>query len=262
MTRTGAIRIVVAYPLLAQPQADGGNALVLAERCWRRGLAAEVDVHHGPGRLPAAELYVLGGVEDENHAELARQLRAGGLPAAVAAGAGVLAVDAGYQVVGRGFDDPDGRPHEGLGLLDIVSARSEAEAQGPIVSHPNPSLGLPALSGFESHHGRTVVGSGAAPLCALELGVGNGDAERTDGAVQGRVIGTYLHGPVLARNPALADLLLGWVVDAPLDPIDDGRADRLRWQRIAEDRADPTGWGGLRYGRTSRLEGRRARARS
>ena len=72
------------------------------------------------------------------------------------------------------------------------------------------------------------------------------------GAGQGHVIGTYLHGPLLARNADLADLLLGWATGAPLDPASSPTTDALRAQRIAEDRADPSGWGGRLYGRAKR----------
>ncbi len=85
---------------------------------------------------------------------------------------------------------------------------------------------------------------------ALELGHGNDGT--TDGARQGQVIGTYLHGPLLARNADLADLLLGGAVGTPLDPAPSTTSDALRAQRIAEDRADPSGWGGRLYGRAKR----------
>ena len=74
------------------------------------------------------------------------------------------------------------------------------------------------------------------------------DGPRHDGAVSGRVVGTYLHGPVLARNPELADVLLSWATGRELDPLPPGWGERVRAQRIAEDLADPSGWGGVKYG--------------
>ncbi len=68
----------------------------------------------------------------------------------------------------------------------------------------------------------------------MTAGVGNGGGDGTEGAVEGRVVGTYLHGPVLARNPALADRLLSWALgDVPLEPLDDGLAESLREERLA-----------------------------
>jgi hypothetical protein len=123
-----------------------------------------------------------------------------------------------------------------------------------VITRPNHHTGLPAMSGFESHHGRTELDSGVEPLAEIELGVGNGTAPATDGAVAGSAVGTYLHGPVLARNPELADLLLGCTLGRDLEPLPPGSAEALRAQRIAEDRRDATGWGGREYGRTSFLE--------
>jgi CobQ-like glutamine amidotransferase family enzyme len=87
----------------------------------------------------------------------------------------------------------------------------------------------------------------------VEVGVGNGDG--TEGARQGRVVGTYLHGPVLARNPALADLILSWIV-GDLDPLDDAEVTELRDERrrfVAADQARHEArrrWGWWRYRRT------------
>jgi len=92
--------------------------------------------------------------------------------------------------------------------------------------------GLPVLTGFENHGGRTRLGEGTVALGRVSAGVGNGDGG--EGAVRGRVVGTYLHGPVLARNPALADTLLSWALDdAALQPLDDSASESLREERLA-----------------------------
>jgi CobQ-like glutamine amidotransferase family enzyme len=90
---------------------------------------------------------------------------------------------------------------------------------------------LGVLTGFENHAGRTVPGPTATTLAEVETGEGNGDG--TEGVVCGRVVGTYLHGPALARNPALADALLTEIVgDGPLEPLDDVTIESLRADRI------------------------------
>jgi lipid II isoglutaminyl synthase (glutamine-hydrolysing) len=100
------------------------------------------------------------------------------------------------------------------------------------------------LTGFENHLGVTRVGPSATPLAAVVSGGGNG-ADGVEGAHRGRVVGTYLHGPVLARNPALADLLLGWVV-GPLAPLEIPEVDALRAERLVAgtdpDRRSPWDW--------------------
>jgi CobQ-like glutamine amidotransferase family enzyme len=97
----------------------------------------------------------------------------------------------------------------------------------------DPELGVPRLTGFENHQGVTRIGPGARPLARVLTGVGNGDG--TEGAYAGRVLGTYLHGPALVRNPALADLLLSWAVGAlpPLDGEYEAWTARFREQRLA-----------------------------
>ena len=94
-------------------------------------------------------------------------------------------------------------------------------------------LELVELTGFENHGGRTALGADALPLAQVRVGVGNGGGDGTEGALAGRIVGTYLHGPVLARNPALADLLLGWALGvAEFRPLDDAAAESLRAERI------------------------------
>jgi CobQ-like glutamine amidotransferase family enzyme len=258
------LEIVNALPLLSEAQGDEGNARVLAYRARLRGIQASVRGVHEPGPLPPADLYVVGGREDGKHSRLAARLREGGLADRVREGAAVLAVNAGYQALGRRLQDADGRHHDGLGLLDVVSTWRKL-AEGPVVTRPNPALGLPAMSGYECHHGRTELGPGLRPLAPLEVGLGNGDpggddAVSAEGAVWGRVVGTYLHGPVLARNPELADLLLAWALGRRLEPAGPGRAAELREERIASDRADGGGWASeLREDRPGLTGGRRRR---
>ena len=226
------------YPALSMPQADAGNLRVLEQRARARGIEVRSVTVQPGDPLPVADLYQVGGAADEDLPELARRLASDGtLAAAVARGAVLLAIDAGYQVVGRTFADPDGREHDGLGLLDVRSSLG-AFADGPVVGTPAFAPGLPELAGFESHRGRAVVGPGAVPFARLEVGTGNGGEPLTDGAVAGRVFGTYVHGPLLAWNPALADHLLGLLVGAPLAPIADERdfAAEVRARRTAEAR--------------------------
>jgi CobQ-like glutamine amidotransferase family enzyme len=104
---------------------------------------------------------------------------------------------------------------------------------GEILADVDPSLGVPRLTGFENHQGVTQLGEGVAPLAKVAVGVGNGDG--TEGAFAGRVVGTYLHGPVLVRNPGLADLLLTWAAGPlpPLEADDEEWTRRLREQRLA-----------------------------
>jgi CobQ-like glutamine amidotransferase family enzyme len=152
----------------------------------------------------------------------------------VQGGAVVLAVCAGFQVVGRSFPGADGEPHEGVGLLDIETLKGAGpRAVGEVVAEPEGIEGLPVLTGFENHGGHTMLGEGTVALGRVTAGIGNGDGGRREGAVAGHVVGTYLHGPVLARNPALADVLLAWALQgAWLEPLDDSASEGLREERL------------------------------
>ncbi|MGO9857073.1 MAG: hypothetical protein ACLPYY_18790, partial [Acidimicrobiales bacterium] len=216
--------------------------------------------------LPEADLYCLGGGEDGPQVRAARSLIDDGtLARRVAGGAVVLAVCAGYQIVGTTFPGADGVPHEGVGLLEVATTKgTDARAVGEVVAEVVAESGLeslPTLTGFENHGGRTALdgageaaadgageaaadaagaaGGGPARTVALArviTGIGNGDGSGSEGAVCGRVLGTYLHGPVLARNPAVADLLLAWAFGVEVDklsPLDDSAAEELRRERIA-----------------------------
>jgi lipid II isoglutaminyl synthase (glutamine-hydrolysing) len=234
----GPLLLVSAYPDLTLPQGDDGNVLVLAHRARARGIEVETRTVHCGDDLPPADTYVTGGLEDEDQGELARWLASSAeFRRAVEAGAAVLGLNSGYQVLGERFALPDGSLRDGLGLLDVRTHRGDLWIDGPVVTRPNEGLGLPALSGYESHHGVTELGAGVMPLALLEIGRGNADGEQpTEGAVAGRIVGTYLHGPVLARNPELADLLLGLVLGRTLEPLAASFAEKSRQARIDEAR--------------------------
>ena len=234
-----AVTIAVLYPELLGTYGDGGNAVVLAQRLRWRGIPAEViDVTAGEPAPTSCHVYLMGGGEDGPQALAVRELRASrAVERAVAGGAAVLAVCAGYQLLGRSFVGPDGRPHAGLGLLDCSTSRGQGPRRvGELVVEPATfTAELPTLTGYENHACVTALGPSAQPLGQVVVGHGNGTGDGSEGAVAGRIVGTYLHGPVLARNPALADLILSWVA-GPLEPLEDAEVDALRRERIASAR--------------------------
>lgn len=238
------VRIVELFPDLLGTYGDGGNGVVLHQRLRWRGLPSElIEVAAGDPVPDDAHIYLLGGGEDAPQTEAARLLATDDvLRRAVDRGAVVLAVCAGMQIAGRSFPDGAGGARDGLGLLDCITVKTdEPRAVGELLVAADPALGLPTLTGFENHGGRTRPARSTRTLGRVEAGVGNGDGTEglvhDDGPDGGLVIGTYLHGPVLARNPALADLLLARAlrVDvaalAPL-PDADGEADDLRSERL------------------------------
>jgi lipid II isoglutaminyl synthase (glutamine-hydrolysing) len=226
------LRIVWVYPDLLSTYGDRGNMLILARRADLRGLPVEcVEVRSDQALPNDGDIYLLGGGEDGPQS-LAAQRLAGdnGLHSAVDRGAVIFAVCAGYQLLGTAFH-AKGAECAGLGLLDIRSDRGPSRAVGELAGDIDPRLGLPPLTGFENHGGRTHLGPGVYPLARVTAGVGN-DGE-TEGAWRGKILGTYAHGPALARNPTLADLLLRWATGTRLEPIDDTWPGRLRSERLA-----------------------------
>ncbi len=240
-----ALTVVVVHPDLLGTYGDGGNGVVLAQRARWRGIETELVDATSDLPLPTGDLYCLGGGEDAAQTASAERLREEGtLERAVGQGAVLLAVCAGYQIVGRSFPAADGRPLSGLGLLDVTTTKGRGRrAVGEILAEPLDE-GLPVLTGFENHGGLTTRGPTTAPLARVTAGVGNGDG--TEGARSGRVVGTYLHGPVLARNPGFADLLISWATGRVLHALDDAEEAALRKERIAAVRAGRAG-GTVRY---------------
>jgi CobQ-like glutamine amidotransferase family enzyme len=230
-TEQSCLRLVWVYPDLLSTYGDRGNLLMLARRATLRGLPVEpVEVRSDRPVPDSADVYLLGGGEDGAQALAAQRLAAdGALHRAAARGAVVFAVCAGYQLLGTSFV-AKGTRHAGLGLLDVHSDRGPTRAVGELAGEVDPELGLPPLTGFENHGGRTHLGAGVRPLAMVMAGTGNDG--RTEGAWHGTVLGTYAHGPALARNPGLADLLLRWATGTGLPPVDDEWPRRLRAERL------------------------------
>ena len=230
---TETLRIIWIYPDLLSTYGDRGNLLILGRRAALRGIPVETyEVRSDQAMPTTADIYLIGGGEDGPQALAAQRLIAdGGLHRAVHQGAAVLAVCAGYQLFGHSFF-AKGAECAGLGLLDLTSDRGETRAVGELRGDIDPRLGLPPLTGFENHGGRTHLGPDVSPLARVTAGIGNDGL--TEGAWHGKILGTYSHGPALARNPAIADLLLRWAIRADtLASLDDTWADRLRAERLA-----------------------------
>ena len=240
------VTIALLFPDLLGTYGDSGNAVILAQRLRWRGVGARVVTVRSGDAIPGeCDIYVVGGGEDLPQSLAARQLREGDtspLRRAVDAGAAVLAVCAGLQILGTRFVyGPEGAGAEGLGLVDCETRRGNGRRSvGEIAVEPDSRLGIPVLTGYENHAGVTVVGRNASPAGRVLYGVGNGDGSGTDGVWSGRVFGTYLHGPVLARNPSLADLILSWAV-GELDALDDREAEALHAERIDAGRHERRG---------------------
>ncbi|MGV9825031.1 MULTISPECIES: type 1 glutamine amidotransferase [unclassified Gordonia (in: high G+C Gram-positive bacteria)] len=233
------LRIGLVLPDVMGTYGDGGNALVLRQRARMRGIDAEVVSITLDDEVPdSLDVYTLGGAEDYAQRLATRHLaRFPGLQRAAAAGRPVLAICAAIQVLGHWYETSAGERVDGISLFDLTTSPQATRSIGELVTDPvEPELTDP-LTGFENHRGGSTLGSDAKPLARVRHGVGNGVGDGTEGVVQGSVIGTYMHGPALARNPQLADLLLARAIGVDsLAPLDLPEVDLLRRERLAAGR--------------------------
>lgn len=230
------VGVALIYPRLLGLYGDRGNAIALRHRADARGIATRIIEIEPEDTIPeTADLYLIGGAEDKSMAAAAHLLEdQPGLVRGIEGGAGCLAVCAGFQLLSREYVGPDGVTRPGLGVLDVTCGRLPgARAVGEIVVRSE--IDGSELLGYENHQGDAVLGPAARPLGKVVVGQGNGHAG-LEGARQGRVIATYLHGPALVRNPALADELLATAVGHELEPFVDARVERLRRERLSATR--------------------------
>ncbi|MDA2889929.1 glutamine amidotransferase [Mycolicibacterium sp. BiH015] len=232
-----AVRIGLVLPDVMGTYGDGGNSVVLRQRLRLRGIESEIVEITLDDPVPAElDLYTLGGAEDYAQRLATKHLiRYPGLQQAVSRGAPVLAICAAIQVLGHWYETSAGERVDGVGILDVTTSPQPQRTIGEVASTPLVEGLTEPLTGFENHRGGTVLGPQARPLAAVTKGAGNRAGDGIDGAVQGSVVATYLHGCCLARNPQLADHLLGKVV-GPLAPLELPEVTQLRKERLAAPR--------------------------
>lgn len=208
-----SIRICHLYPRLLSVAGDRGNLLALTKRCeWRgiRSTVTEADVGDAPD-FTEFDLILLHGGQDCEMRVAAGDLgmKAESLRGAIEAGVVVLAVCAGYQLLGKYYAPVDAPPITGIGVLDAVTEGGSTRFMGHIAVGCDLGQGRQhRLVGFENHSGRTYLGSGAYPLGQVIAGSGNNGEDSTEGARYREVYATYLHGPLLPKNPWLTDHLI------------------------------------------------------
>lgn len=201
------------YPDYLNIYADRGNIAVLARRAAWRGHDVELrPVSIGePVRPGAYDLLYVGGGQDREQALVAQDLvaKAEGVLEAVAGGAALLGVCGGYQLLGRSYRDFHGTELPGIGLFPLETDAGETRMIGDVLLECELEPGQRrTLAGFENHAGRTRLDLGAQPLGRVLAGFGNDGESGWEGCRMGRAVGTYLHGPLLPRNPWFADWLL------------------------------------------------------
>jgi CobQ-like glutamine amidotransferase family enzyme len=243
------LRLGHLYPEYLNIYADRGNIAVLGRRAEARGHelrseAVTLGVELEPG---AHDLLYVGGGQDREQAMIAQDLagRRDAVHAAVDGGTALLAVCGGYQLLGRGYRGRDGSWMEGVELFPHETVAGDTRMIGDVLleSALDEAPGR-TIAGFENHAGRTLLDHGAEPLGRVVAGYGNDGSSGYEGCRVGRALGTYLHGPLLPRNPWVADLLLSWALahatnsePEPLTPLDDALEDEAHAVAAARARA-------------------------
>jgi CobQ-like glutamine amidotransferase family enzyme len=229
MTHFPRLRLAYLYPRLMNLYSDAGNVKCLQMRCRWRGIVLEVqdiDLGEAPD-FSRFDLAFIGGGEDRQQVIAAQDLircKRESLLRALDDGLTCLAVCGGYQLFGAYYRPAEGDDLPGLGFIKASTQHPGADSKrcvGNAVVDWAGSL----IVGFENHGGRTTL-EGSQPLGRVRHGHGNNGADGTEGAVEGNTFGTYLHGSLLPKNPALADELLRRAlirrgVDTPLPALDD-----------------------------------------
>ena len=245
-------RLVVGhlFPDYLNIYADRGNIAVLVRRAAWRGFQLDVQALGADAEIRPGEhdLFYVGGGQDREQALIAPALAAlaPALHEAFEGGAAVLAVCGGYQLLGRFYRDQSGKEQPGVGLLPLYTIAGERRMIGDVLLEcelePRERR---TLAGFENHAGRTILDEGAEPLGRVVSGFGNDGESGYEGCRAGRAIGTYLHGPLLPRNPWFADWLLAQAVAhrtgavPELAPLDDGL--ELQAHAVSARRAEARG---------------------
>ncbi len=226
------LRVLSLYPEQMNIYADRGNIVFLRRRCEWRGVGfAHAGAGVGEAVDPAAhDLFYIGGGQDRDQRMVAADMVAGkreALAAAVAAGAALLAVCGGYQLLGHSYQLGE-ETLPGLGLADLETVREPGPRLiGNVAIEVDLGGGPRTLAGFENHGGRTYLGPGAEPLGRVLSGHGNNGRDGFEGVRRDNLIGTYLHGPLLPKNAWLADHLIGLALERrygsrpELKPLDD-----------------------------------------
>jgi CobQ-like glutamine amidotransferase family enzyme len=225
------LKICHLYPDVLNLYGDRGNILCMQKRLAWRGIDCSVTSLPIGGTAPLQDfdLFFIGGGQDFEQEILLDDLNGGKgkeIAAAVEDGKTFLCVCGGYQMMGHYYETAAGQRCEFLGAVDLYTVGFDKRMIGNYAFELGESSGGGAVVGFENHSGRTYLGDGVEPLGRVLKGFGNNGEDGTEGVRYKNVFGTYSHGPLLPKNPALCDGLLSCALrhkygDAELEPLSD-----------------------------------------
>ena len=202
------IKLLHLYPKDMNIYGDHGNVLVLTKRLEWHGYQPTI-VEYNPGDIfpHGVDLIVGGGGQDSGQNTVHQDLlKIGGkLRHLAEEGVPMLMICGLYQLFGKFFETKEGVRLEGISLLDIETYGREARLIGNVTAS---SKEFGKIVGYENHSGQTFLSGDTTPLATVKAGVGNNMTEKHEGARKHNIIGSYLHGPLLPKNPQIADWLI------------------------------------------------------
>jgi len=202
------------YPELMNIYGDRGNVMVLEKRCEWRGIKTKVerlDVGFSEAKLQECDILIMGGAQDKQQEAVAQDLskKKNILKELIENGTPGIYICGAYQFLGKYYEEANGEKIAGLGIFDLFTKNSK-ENNSRLIGNLAFESGTPEyrLLGFENHGGRTYLGKNILPFGRVIKGFGNNGEDKTEGAHYKNSFGTYLHGPILPKNPLLADYLI------------------------------------------------------
>lgn len=203
------LKVAHLYPELLNLYGDSGNILVLNKRMGWRNIQPQVEEVHVDDTPSFADVdiaFVGGGSDREQRIVCERLLREKAeLRSFVEDGGVLLAVCGGYQLLGSSYTMGD-ETVEGLGLVDLYTDRGTPRLIGNVAVESR--ISPQPIVGYENHGGRTHLGPGVEPLGKVVFGHGNDGESGEEGCLYRNVVGTYVHGPLLPKNPGVADYVI------------------------------------------------------
>jgi CobQ-like glutamine amidotransferase family enzyme len=225
------LTLAYLYPREMNTYGDRGNVICLQKRLEWRGYKLDI-VEHQPGdKLPVqVDMVFMGGGQDSGQAVIDTDFKrvAPWLRELAEADVPMLTICGAYQLFGHSFEMLDGSELQGIGILDVTTRAQTTRLIGNLHIETED---FGTIIGFENHSGRTYLGPRAEPLGRVTMGAGNNGEDKTEGTRYRNIIGTYSHGPVLPKNPRLADWLIGrmpGITSTKLEPLDDPYIDAAR----------------------------------
>ncbi len=231
-----SLKIGWLYPELMSTYGDRGNIIVLQKRCEWRGIKTEIiniDENTKNSELSSLNILFGGGAQDKEQDLVMESLRkmSAKIKELIKNDTPSLFVCGSPQLLGKYYEPSQGKRIEGLGIFDIESVHpgpEKARLTGNIVAEVKlPDMQNVTIVGFENHGGRTTLGKNAQPFAKVVKGFGNNGNDDTEGVIYKNAIGSYFHGPLLTKNPEIADWLISKAIEVKynkkieLQPLDD-----------------------------------------